>query len=257
MTVKGNKIRELREERGLTLNELSKKAGLSISYLSEIERGSKKPSLKTIDKIAKALNVNKAQILETEQLEVSLTLGERIRLIREEKKLTISELAARVGISVSYLSEIERDTVNPSVATLRRIAEELGVSVADLMGKEHSLGYKLKKLREDMGLTQAELASQAGVSPGLIGQIEQGKVQPSLKTIEKLAEVLGTTPCYFILEQTSPEQMLNLMSPELRELLLNPNVQSLLSSICTLNEKELQFILNFIQLFKKSGVMEE
>ncbi|NYE56432.1 helix-turn-helix domain-containing protein [Carboxydothermus ferrireducens] len=257
MTVKGNKIRELREERGLTLNELSKKAGLSISYLSEIERGSKKPSLKTIDKIAKALNVNKAQILETEQLEVSLTLGERIRLIREEKKLTISELAVRVGISVSYLSEIERDTVNPSVATLRRIAEELGVSVADLMGKEHSLGYKLKKLREDMGLTQAELASQAGVSPGLIGQIEQGKVQPSLKTIEKLAEVLGTTPCYFILEQTSPEQMLNLMSPELRELLLNPNVQSLLSSICTLNEKELQFILNFIQLFKKSGVMEE
>ncbi|GAV24440.1 transcriptional regulator [Carboxydothermus islandicus] len=257
MTVKGNKIRELREERGLTLNELSKKAGLSISYLSEIERGSKKPSLKTIDKIAKALNVNKAQILETEQLEVSLTLGERIRLIREEKKLTISELAQRVGISVSYLSEIERDTVNPSVATLRRIAEELGVSVADLMGKEHSLGYKLKKLREDMGLTQAELASQAGVSPGLIGQIEQGKVQPSLKTIEKLAEVLGTTPCYFILEQSSPEQMLNLMSPELRELLLNPNVQSLLSSICTLNEKELQFILNFIQLFKKSGVMEE
>ena len=256
MTVKGNKIRELREERGLTLNELSKKAGLSISYLSEIERGSKKPSLKTIDKIAKALNVNKAQILETEQLEISLTLGEKIRLIREERRLTISELANRSGISVSYLSEIERDTVNPSIATLRRIAEELEVSIADLMGKEHSLGYKLKKLREDMGLTQAELANQAGVSPGLIGQIEQGKVQPSLKTIEKLAEVLGTTPCYFILEQTSPEQMLNLMSPELRELLLTPNVQSLISSICTLNEKELQFILNFIQLFKKSGIIE-
>ncbi|GAV22428.1 helix-turn-helix domain-containing protein [Carboxydothermus pertinax] len=256
MTVKGNKIRELREERGLTLNDLSKKAGLSISYLSEIERGSKKPSLKTIDKIAKALNVNKAQILDTDQLETSLTLGEKIRLVREERKLTIGELAQRAGISVSYLSEIERDTVNPSIATLRRIAEELGVSVADLMGKEHSLGYKLKKLREDMGLTQAELANQAGVSPGLIGQIEQGKVQPSLKTIEKLAEVLGTTPCYFILEQTSPEQMLNLMSPELRELLLTPNVQSLISSICTLNEKELQFILNFIQLFKKSGILE-
>jgi len=256
MTVRGNKIREFREERGLTLNELSKKAGLSISYLSEIERGSKKPSLKTIDKIAKALNVNKAQILETDQLETSLTLGEKIRLVREDRGLTISELANRAGISVSYLSEIERDTVNPSIATLRRIAEELEVSVADLMGKEHSLGYKLKKLREDMGLTQAELAIQAGVSPGLIGQIEQGKVQPSLKTIEKLAEVLGTTPCYFILEQTSPEQMLNLMSPELRELLLTPNVQSLLSSICTLNEKELQFILNFIQLFKKSGILE-
>ncbi|MGB9905066.1 MAG: helix-turn-helix domain-containing protein, partial [Desulfotomaculales bacterium] len=39
MTVKGEKIRAVREQRGCTLEELSRRAGLSPSYLSEIERG--------------------------------------------------------------------------------------------------------------------------------------------------------------------------------------------------------------------------
>jgi len=39
MKFKGEKIRQLREERGMTLTGLSRRAGLSVSYLSEIERG--------------------------------------------------------------------------------------------------------------------------------------------------------------------------------------------------------------------------
>jgi transcriptional regulator with XRE-family HTH domain len=252
MIVRGEQIRALREERGYTLQDLARRANLSLSYLSEIERGSKRPSLKTIDKLASALNVAKTQLIEGDLTDTGLSLGDKIRLMRAEKSMSLQELAQKSGISLSYLSEIERGTVYPALSTLKRVAEGLEVPPATLMGHEGTLGHKLKALREEYGLTQAQLASLAGVTAGLIGQIEQGKVQPSLKTLEKLAEVMGVTPCYFIMEPGAVDQMLSLMNPELRELLMQPNVQSVLSLICNLNEKELQFILNFIQLFKKS-----
>jgi len=252
MIVRGEQIRALREERGYTLQDLARRANLSLSYLSEIERGSKRPSLKSIDKLAAALNVAKTQLIEGDLTDTGLSLGDKIRMMRGEKNMSLQELAQKAGISLSYLSEIERGTVYPALSTLKRVAEGLEVPPAALMGHEGTLGHKLKALREEYGLTQAQLASLAGVTAGLIGQIEQGKVQPSLKTLEKLAEVMGVTPCYFIMEQGAVDQMLSLMNPELRELLMQPNVQSVLSLICNLNEKELQFILNFIQLFKKS-----
>lgn len=252
MIVRGEQIRSLREERGYTLQDLARRANLSLSYLSEIERGSKRPSLKTIDKLAAALNVSKTQLIEGDLTDSGLSLGDKIRLMRGDKNQSLQELAHKAGISLSYLSEIERGTVYPALSTLKRVAEGLGVPPITLMGHEGTLGHKLKALREEYGLTQAQLASLAGVTAGLIGQIEQGKVQPSLKTLEKLAEVMGVTPCYFIMEPGAVDQMLSLMNPELRELLMQPNVQSVLSLICNLNEKELQFILNFIQLFKKA-----
>lgn len=252
MIVRGEHIRSLREERGYTLQDLARRANLSLSYLSEIERGSKRPSLKTIDKLAGALNVAKTQLIEGDLTDSGLSLGDKIRLIRTEKDMSLQELAQKAGISLSYLSEIERGTVYPALSTLRRVAEGLSVLPATLMKHEGTLGHKLKALREEYGLTQAQLASLAGVTAGLIGQIEQGKVQPSLKTLEKLAEVMGVTPCYFIMEPGAVDQILSLMNPELRELLMHPNIQSVLGLICNLNEKELQFILNFIQLFKKS-----
>ncbi|SHJ32156.1 helix-turn-helix domain-containing protein [Desulfofundulus thermosubterraneus] len=254
MIIKGEKIRALREERGYTLQDLARRANLSLSYLSEIERGSKRPSLKTIEKLAAALNVPRAQLIEGDVTDRGLSLGDKIRIMRNEKNLSLQELAERAGISLSYLSEIERGTVYPALSTLKRIAEALEVSPTSIMGQEGSLGHKLKALREEYGLTQAQLANLAGVTAGLIGQIEQGKVQPSLKTLEKLSEVMGVSPCYFIMEPGAVDQMLSLMNPELRELLMHPNVQSVLSLVCNLTQKELQFVLNFIQLFKRSDL---
>ena len=48
-------IRAFREYRGLTLQELSDRTGLAISYISEIERGRKSGSIAAIARIASAL----------------------------------------------------------------------------------------------------------------------------------------------------------------------------------------------------------
>ncbi len=59
-------------------------------------------------------------------------LGERISALRRMIKLTQEEFAERTGISVSYLSMIERAQRTPHIATLARVAKELGVSVSQL-----------------------------------------------------------------------------------------------------------------------------
>lgn len=53
----GSEVRALRKARGLSLNALASEAGLSVGYLSQIERGISHPSLKALGAIARALGV--------------------------------------------------------------------------------------------------------------------------------------------------------------------------------------------------------
>jgi transcriptional regulator with XRE-family HTH domain len=66
-------------------------------------------------------------------VERSMTLGTQIRERRKESGLSVRELADRSGFSPSYLSLLERDMVNPSVAALKKIAGNLSIPVAHLM----------------------------------------------------------------------------------------------------------------------------
>ena len=53
----GERLRALRHERGDTLDETAERAGISMQYLSEIERGRKEPSSEVIAAVAGALDV--------------------------------------------------------------------------------------------------------------------------------------------------------------------------------------------------------
>ena len=59
-------------------------------------------------------------------------VGERLRAIRALRRCTLKTVAERSGLSESFLSQVERGRSNASIASLRRIADALGVSVADL-----------------------------------------------------------------------------------------------------------------------------
>lgn len=58
LIVFGDKVRELRKEKGLSQEELSFKADLHRTYIGMIERAEKNITLANIEKIANALNVN-------------------------------------------------------------------------------------------------------------------------------------------------------------------------------------------------------
>src|SRR5919197_6362821 len=59
-------------------------------------------------------------------------VGERLRAIRRSRRATLRTIAARSGLSESFLSQVERGRSSASIASLRRIADALGVSIADL-----------------------------------------------------------------------------------------------------------------------------
>ena len=73
-------------------------------------------------------------------------LGRRLRLLRQEQQETLSETAARAGISPQYLSEVERGRKEPSSEMIAALAGALGTTLIDLT--EHVAG----DLRRQMSL---------------------------------------------------------------------------------------------------------
>ncbi len=59
----GFRIREVRQERGLSQEKLAALADLHRAYIGQIERGEKNIGLKNLEKIAKALGVNIKDLL--------------------------------------------------------------------------------------------------------------------------------------------------------------------------------------------------
>jgi transcriptional regulator with XRE-family HTH domain/quercetin dioxygenase-like cupin family protein len=60
-------------------------------------------------------------------------VGERLRARRRERRLSLRDLAGRLGVSPSLISQIERGRARPSVSTLYAIVAELDVSLDELL----------------------------------------------------------------------------------------------------------------------------
>ena len=62
-----------------------------------------------------------------------MTIGENLKSYRKEKSLTQKTLAKKLGISTSYMSELESNKRNPSIETVNKIAEKLNISTLYLL----------------------------------------------------------------------------------------------------------------------------
>lgn len=68
-------------------------------------------------------------ILVKAQSDMAAMLGPRIRKLRRRQELTLQELGAASGVSVGYLSQVERGNATPTLGTLSQIAAALQVGV--------------------------------------------------------------------------------------------------------------------------------
>lgn len=62
---------------------------------------------------------------------------EKIRVIRENKKITLKDLSKRTGLTEGYLSRIENSKTAPPVSTLSRIAQGLNIDISYLLLPEN------------------------------------------------------------------------------------------------------------------------
>ncbi len=74
-------------------------------------------------------------------------LGERLRYLREQRNLTQKQLADLASVSQATIAHIEKLTKDPSVETLRKIAEALDIHVATLFSTNDVFVFDLKRLR--------------------------------------------------------------------------------------------------------------
>jgi transcriptional regulator with XRE-family HTH domain len=74
-----------------------------------------------------------------------LQLGSRIRALRQSRRLTLRELAARAGVTESFLSQVEREVTSPSIASVQRIARALDLSIAQLFAEEPTSGRVVRR----------------------------------------------------------------------------------------------------------------
>lgn len=64
-------------------------------------------------------------------------IGERVKKLRQERKMSLSELAEQAGVAKSYLSSLERNLqTNPSIQFLEKIAAVLNIPIDRLIHDE-------------------------------------------------------------------------------------------------------------------------
>ncbi len=78
------------------------------------------------------------------------SFGEKLRVVRERKKITLKQVAIAANISESMVSQIERNKVSPSIDTLLSIAEFLGIDIDYLFSSYKKTG-KVKIIKKDKG----------------------------------------------------------------------------------------------------------
>ncbi|AUS10142.1 XRE family transcriptional regulator [Laceyella sacchari] len=79
--------------------------------------------------------------------EIAMTLGERLRLLRESRKLSQIELAQALGIPNQSISNYERDYRKPPFDLIQKFADYYEVSMDYLLGREEYL-YDSGKVKD-------------------------------------------------------------------------------------------------------------
>ncbi len=77
------------------------------------------------------------------------------------------------------------------------------------MTTEGKLGTRIRKYREKLGLTQEQLALNAGLKPAFLDDVENDRVYPTIGTIIRLSRALGQRVGTFMDDQYLPDPIIN------------------------------------------------
>src|ERR1700679_578006 len=68
------------------------------------------------------------------------------------------------------------------------------------------IGARLRALRNEAGLTQADVAEAVGVAPETMSRLERGRLQPSTDLVTRLAAAIGVEPgALFVASSVKPK----------------------------------------------------
>jgi transcriptional regulator with XRE-family HTH domain len=111
---------------------------------------------------------------------LSVNVGGRLRELREARSTSMRALAAKSGLSANALSMIERGRTSPSVSTLYKLADALGVPITEFFAPEAEKRNVLMVKADE----RTRVPFTHGVWEGLGGEKFSGRVEPFVLTLE-------------------------------------------------------------------------
>ena len=123
--------------------------------------------------------------------EISLRTGRVVKRRRDLAGLSLRALAARSGVSPSMISDIERGAKSPTVATLVRLAQALGVGAAALLEEGAEAATRIQVLRRGEGARGEVLAPWERLGPA-----GPGSRIDFVRHVIPPAAVLGPSPAH-------------------------------------------------------------
>ncbi|HVK76283.1 MAG TPA: XRE family transcriptional regulator [Kofleriaceae bacterium] len=145
----GANLRRLRRRRGLSVERLAALAGVSRSTISDIERATKTPTVNVISRLATALGIDFAALVDGRTSgAVVVTLGERVVKASRDRRVTVACLfpAARPRFTRLYQLDLGPEAwyaAGPRAAgTSCHVVVERGAAVIDVGGQRHAVAAR-------------------------------------------------------------------------------------------------------------------
>ncbi len=110
----------------------------------------------------------------------SVDVGGRLKELREARNVSMRTLATKSGLSANALSMIERGKTSPSVSTLYKLADAMGVSITAFFGVETEK-KQVVFIKSD---ERIRMSFTRGVFEALGGERFAGRVEPFVLTLE-------------------------------------------------------------------------
>jgi transcriptional regulator with XRE-family HTH domain len=126
----GQRLLAARLARGLSQLDLAARAGVDPGTILSIERGAtRRPQLATLRRLATVLGVRVTWLRTGAGARDVPTLGQRLRATREQRGLTLAQLATRAGLTSDTIWRIETGATRaPQAATVAALARALEVT---------------------------------------------------------------------------------------------------------------------------------
>jgi transcriptional regulator with XRE-family HTH domain len=110
----------------------------------------------------------------------SVEIGPRLRMLREERHISMRELARRSGLSANALSMIERGLTSPSVSTLTKLANAMEVPITAFFREEPDRSNIVFRKASE----RTRMPFLRGMWEGLGGEAFTGRMEAFLLTLE-------------------------------------------------------------------------
>ncbi len=116
-----------------------------------------------------------------------VSVGEKIKKVREEKNISLQELAERTGYTSALINQIENHLVSPPLGALGKVAHALEVPIGELWGDHGTAPFTI--VRTGDRKTVSRFASKEGVSYGysyesLGAGMKDRHIEPYIVTLE-------------------------------------------------------------------------